>query len=743
MDISLLNAGLAAGAALAALPVILHLFMKQTPKHVIFPALRLIRERQKRSRKKLRVKNWLLLLARMALLALMALALARPRVVSETSGRDGEVPSAIALVFDTTLSMGYKEPALKDKSRLEEAKEYADDLLKKTPDSSEVFVIDSANAGAPSALSPASARKQIQALTIHPENHRPLNTAVGIAYSLVAASDRDRREVFVMTDLARSSWDMQKTAENLDKVEKAKAAKRPITTFVIRLSPKELHDVAVVEAEPSTTVATQGESVAVTAKLRASGQDVQRVAEFFLDGVLKDKKQVDIRAGGDAEVKFTTPKLDPAIPFHQGTIRVTGPPDPLAFDDERFFSFKVEPAVKVLVLSTLAEDADFIAAALDPDLSALPPGTPRNCRVDRAIVKGRLTEQTKDSLKDYTCVFLNNVSGIDDSDWARLNEYVRNGGGLVVGLGNQCDGQNYNSPSASPLVPGSLVKRQKPVPKTTFGTVHDFTHPLFVRWAKEIQPILSQVDVYQYWSVAPSEGSRTLLSYADNSPALIERTFQGTKTGHVLLWTTPLARRFDSKSLEAWNEFPARRFWPFVGILMQTLPYMSGTAAEKLNYEAGDDAVLAIDPTRRAKSYFLEGGPEGKTRTQISPPATSLSLLIPAPQVGQWKITATGIDGTKSATGFSVNPPVGEMSLVPLETSDLEKIFAGKEGTAFQLASDLNNLRNALIRIRVGRELFPWIMMFILLLVTLENFLANRFYRERSQQAANPATARA
>ena len=42
MDISLLHAGLAAGAALAAIPVILHLFMRQTPKHVIFPALRLI-----------------------------------------------------------------------------------------------------------------------------------------------------------------------------------------------------------------------------------------------------------------------------------------------------------------------------------------------------------------------------------------------------------------------------------------------------------------------------------------------------------------------------------------------------------------------------------------------------------------------------------------------------------------------------------------------------------------------------
>src|SRR5437764_5778457 len=120
MDISLMNAGLAAGAALAALPVILHLFMRQTPKHVVFPALRLVRERHKRSKKKLRVKNWLLLLARMALLALMALALARPRIVSEASVGDQEIPTALGLVFDTSLSMGYKP---RDKTLLDEAKE--------------------------------------------------------------------------------------------------------------------------------------------------------------------------------------------------------------------------------------------------------------------------------------------------------------------------------------------------------------------------------------------------------------------------------------------------------------------------------------------------------------------------------------------------------------------------------------------------------------------------------------------
>src|SRR5947209_3675201 len=204
MDISLLHAGLAAGAALAAVPVILHLFMKQTPKHVIFTALRLIRQRHKRSKKRLKVKNWLLLAARMLVLALMALALARPTLNSETSLGDQEIPTALAFVFDTSMSMQYTE---KGNDRLAEAKLRVAEILKKTTEDSEVFVVDSADPVKPVAVSPGSAKKRIDALTLRAAN-RPLNAALVQASNAVAASNLARREVYVLTDLASSAWEL-------------------------------------------------------------------------------------------------------------------------------------------------------------------------------------------------------------------------------------------------------------------------------------------------------------------------------------------------------------------------------------------------------------------------------------------------------------------------------------------------------------------------------------------------------
>jgi len=140
--------------------------------------------------------------------------------------------------------------------------------------------------------------------------------------------------------------------------------------------------------------------------------------------------------------------------------------------------------------------------------------------------------------------------------------------------------------------------------------------------------------VVRYWNVKPYEGSRVLLSYADKSPALIERVFKGSKNGHVLLWTTPLSRRGISTVPDAWNEFPVKN-WSFLGLMDQTAAYLSGTTEESLTFEAGNEVVLPIDPTRRHTNYIVQD-PEKKTSDRLSPPATSDALVIAAQSVGNW-----------------------------------------------------------------------------------------------------------
>lgn len=77
---------LALGAALAAIPVILHLTMRRRPKSISFPAVRFLVQKRETNQRSLNLRHWTLLALRILVLVLLALAFARPSVASAVFG---------------------------------------------------------------------------------------------------------------------------------------------------------------------------------------------------------------------------------------------------------------------------------------------------------------------------------------------------------------------------------------------------------------------------------------------------------------------------------------------------------------------------------------------------------------------------------------------------------------------------------------------------------------------------------
>ena len=497
---------------------------------------------------------------------------------------------------------------------------------------------------------------------------------------------------------------------------------------------------ALLAAQPAETVATQGQPMEIRGLVKNLGtKPASRVVEFYIDGKKRGDKPVELPAGGEQELTFMTP-LSIEGEIHQGELRLSGTPDPLEFNDRRFFTFKVRPALKVLLISDLNIDADYVAGALDPEPSS---STPRTFELKR-VHPAEFVKTYRDSLKDYSTVFLLNVASLDEESWGLLNGYVHEGGGLVVGLGDRCQAANYNGTTAKEVMAATL-EQVRPAPADThFGKVTDVTHPLFERYDKELEPLLSVIPIYRYWSIKPAEvGTRALLNYADNAPALLERTFKGARTGRVLLWTTPLARRADRtlrKNQAAWNEFPlpAGDNWAFFVLMNLSVPYLAGTSTEQLNYEAGENVLLALGKGAHYQN-FLVTGPDPKNTQSLTPTAQSEFLEILTPQMmGQWSVLAKAADNRQTRLGFSLNAPRTESLFKPLETAELDTIF-GKDGYA--LAGDAKTLQKVVTERRVGIEIFPWMMMLIMIVVTLENFLANTFYKESPRSSPAGAAA--
>lgn len=83
---TLINASLLAGLALAAVPIVLHLMMRAKPKKIEFPALKLLQTRQTANSRRMRVRHLLLLLLRALLIITAVIVLARPSLPAAQYG---------------------------------------------------------------------------------------------------------------------------------------------------------------------------------------------------------------------------------------------------------------------------------------------------------------------------------------------------------------------------------------------------------------------------------------------------------------------------------------------------------------------------------------------------------------------------------------------------------------------------------------------------------------------------------
>lgn len=90
-------------AALAAAPILLHLLRRETAQRVSFPALRYLRSAEKRTARTLRLRDLLLLAARILIIVLLAVAAARP--LAGRGDAEDHAPTDAILLLDNSASM--------------------------------------------------------------------------------------------------------------------------------------------------------------------------------------------------------------------------------------------------------------------------------------------------------------------------------------------------------------------------------------------------------------------------------------------------------------------------------------------------------------------------------------------------------------------------------------------------------------------------------------------------------------
>jgi hypothetical protein len=718
------------GLVLVGIPVLLHLIMQQKPKHLLFPAFRFLLQRYRTNQRRLRLRHWLLLALRLLLIIGICLALARPKFFSERIHL-GDRPIAAVLVFDTSPSMDYVSGG---QSRLEAAKQRAQELFDLLPEGSRVAILDTAEPGGQWYPTLSLARDRVSELRPRPANG-PVTTRLSEAYRLFVELDQETegtddllpKFLYIFSDRAQNSWD-QSRVKDLQQIRDRVVG--GVNAVLVDVGVENPVDVALTAVELERQIVLIDDRALLKITVQATGADCDTQLLCRFDGEQTvERKQVKLAAGETQVITFERRGL--AVGAHQVEAALETA-DSLMFNNTLFTTFEIRGGRRVLLLVDEPSDALFLSLALE---------TTKEFRCDVCKLADFGRKFTPPDLNQYQAICMLNVRNPDHDTWDKLASFVKQGGGLaVIPGGEELNRAAYNDEAAAQrLLPGRLMQVVKA--KTDAGVVWKeggFTHPIMAavrEWS------MQNVDFQQlhpaatrYWEVERHPGTDVyavaLYDDAKSRPALLERSFGGTsKTrGRVLLLTTPMDRSHLSGP-QPWNEY--LKTWFYQALAKKTIGYLAGDAEEaNFNYLSGQTVTIALRPGDRSARYTLQGPGLSAAESVVSRVDNARELaLTQAVTPGNYNLRD---DTGKPMAHFSVNPPPDESQLAQVPAEQIEALLGA--GSVLPLGHGVN-LHDAMQgHWKQPVELFPWLMLLVLLLLVVENLLANKFYRREAGQ---------
>jgi hypothetical protein len=726
-----IHAYLLGGLVLAGVPVLLHLIMRQKPKRLPFPAFQFLKLRRRTNQRKLRLQHFLLLLLRVLVVAALCVALSRPRVFSSRLGLGGDRPVTAVLIFDTSASMEY---TLAGVSRLEDSQQRARELFDEMDASSRIAVLDSGDDAQEVLLPLSEARSRVEALRIRPAAGS-LNRAVDRGLRLLGeepgGEDAPPRLLYIFSDRTRASWE----TAGLKPV-----VPEDVTVLFIDVGVEKPRDLAIEKVEVIPAVVAPKGRIEIRVSVRGTPGEHNNELRCEIDNDPNPNQKPDIKpvqlnkqVTGDVfvfEREAPKPPTDgPLDTPYQVTVHLHSR-DALPFNNTRHATFLVRRSRKMLTL--VEKDAGENGPARV--WQAVFSGAERTFDSDLRTLDqaGKLSDK---ELAGYPVIALFQVTTVLPALAKQLAAYVRNGGGLAIVPGGEelLPGLKAFNDELAPLLPAPLHKFASPPGKRLLWARFTSEHPVagfFARAIRESDPDFGREETFpfvrRFWQLGKlvEKESLSISAHADKerSPALAERT---VGKGKAILFTTPLDLAFLRDSTDYLESSFA------LVLIDRVCRYLAGeVAVPQLNFRCGD-AVQVNVPAPIEPPYTVSGPGLVGAEQNLKTPQESGPLPIPQGQApGNYLVRDRR---GHPVAGFSLNVVPAESDLERVPVEELEAVL-GKDSVLAVGRSA--SLREALASTRPPPiELLPYLMILLLIVLTLESLLGNRFYRRVPEEA--------
>lgn len=656
-------------AAAASVPIAIHLLSRRRYRRVQWAAMDFLERAFKRTRKRLRIENLLLMLLRVAILVFLALALAGPRLAGAGIFSGVGTARHVVFVVDTSFSMGARDQ--RDESPFTKAKQTALRIVDGLdPDGDSAALVTT---GSPAHLvlpltreisRVRAAVEELEASSGATDTLGGLKVVAGLLQEPGLDADfPGRKTVYVLTDMQKAPLLDTAAADGDGEPVLADA---PDPAFEKRLREIVDSDADVIFVDVGIASEESGGNVAVTAlehrgkalvrgletrfecRLRNFG-DTTTAGElqFYVDGeasFVQRERVADLKGrttGTEAETEIVSDfsaTFDTAG-WHYVAVRYVD--DALKIDNVRRLAVYVRDRIRVLCVNgATSSEADesttfFVARALDPSVGH-----------GRAGSRFRATEiplvglQGEDFSK-YDLVVMADVPEMGRGKAGELEDFVREGGGLIYFCG-----PNFESGSrigerdgtandiffrgGAGLLPARLV-RTVGSDQFTDRPYHlqfeTFDHPAVAYFEDaKIRPGVTRMPVHRFVDVRvdPEDHAVSVLAsfhldvedgVGRKHPALLERRFGG---GSVMLLTTSADK--------SWNIYGAT---PAFVPMMKEIAFHATRRRLRANLTVGDAIVMRFHPSISRVQITDGDEPPAARETSLAPDGTAAEIAIP------------------------------------------------------------------------------------------------------------------
>ena len=764
------------GAA-ASIPVLIHLLSRRKFRRVPWAAMQFLELAFKRTRRRLRLENLLLMLMRAAVLLLFAIALAEPRTSAGGLLGGGDARTAF-IVIDDSFSMALRDD--RDRTAFARAIERVGALLDGFDVQTDAAALltsgGTARIRVPLTRDVGRVRDALEALSVGNGVTDTIG-ALRVVDGLLSEPELERefpgrKTVYLFTDLQRSAL-MRDVATPDDPESDGVATPDPNLERLLRDvrdadADVVFVDVGVVDTENVANVCVT--SLEHVGKSLVSGMtlDFEAVVENFGDETVSGELQFFVdseeafvqrelvtdlkgRATGAAEAARRSIRFSArfAVPgWHHVAVRYVD--DALGVDNVRRFAFEVRDRMRVLAVdgSGARDEIDaatfFVSRALDPWQGRAEGGS-SSFTVDEVSLLDFRTQK----LEGFDLIVLANVAQLPPARVADLERFVRDGGSLLYFAGLNLDVPGRIGPGGSTnaalfrdgegLLPLKMLRTRGSDDLTTnpynlqFET---FAHPA-MRYFEDpkIRPGVTRMPVYKFVETEPREADgvevlatfRPLGAEGDTAvawPALIERRFG---EGRVVFFT--------SSADKSWNLYGATP--AFVPMIRELAFYLTRRTARD-NYLVGEKPSVRLPSTVGEVTITVgDDAPINRktAREEGSPTArVALSRLEKAALV---RITPVGENatGTISARLLAINVDPAESDLTRGGRgwmtanfgTELVRVVDGEDEVAIEATAE------------AGSDAWRKFLYAVLILLLVETMLARLFGRESVTTAPSAA----